>query len=176
MFPILLVPTLLAAAPGGPAVRKEARMDFRIPAFPMGGVIPRVHTADGSDRSPALRWGEPPEGTRAFALIVDDPDAPAGTWSHWVVYDLPGTSRSLPEDQPRAPELPGGGNQGRNSWGRVGWNGPSPPPGHPHRYFFRLHALSAPLGLPAGATQPQVEAALHGKILAEATWMGIYGR
>lgn len=151
-------------------------MELRIPAFPEGGAIPRAHTADGADRSPALEWGEPPPGTRAFALIVDDPDAPAGTWIHWVLYDLPGSSRRLAEDQPRTADLPGGAHQGRNSWGRVGWNGPSPPPGRPHRYFFRLSALSAPLGLPAGATRDQVEAALRGRVLAQATWMGTYER
>lgn len=151
-------------------------MEFRIPAFPNGGTIPRAHTADGPDRSPALRWGEPPAGTRAFALIVDDPDAPGGTWVHWMLYDLPGAARALAEDQPRTPELADGARQGRNSWGRVGWNGPSPPPGRPHRYVFRLLALSAPLGLAPGATRAQVEAALAGRVLAETTWTGTYGR
>lgn len=181
VMPLLLVPALPAPAPppGGPPRRapgKEAPMELRIPAFPEGGSVPRAHTADGADRSPALEWGEPPPGTRAFALVVDDPDAPAGTWVHWVLYDLPGSARSLAEDQPRTPDLPGGAHQGRNSWGRVGWNGPSPPPGRPHRYVFRLIALSAPLGLPAGATRDQVEAALRGKVLAQATRMGTYGR
>ena len=151
-------------------------MELRISAFANGAAIPRVHTADGSDRSPALAWGEPPAGTRAFALIVDDPDAPVGTWVHWVLYDLPGGVRSLAEDQPRTPDLAGGAHQGRNSWGALGWNGPSPPPGRPHRYYFRLVALSAPLGLPAGATRAQVEAAMQGKLLAESLWMGTYGR
>ena len=176
MIPILLVSALLAAEPGRAVPRKEAPMEFRIPAFPNGGPIPRACTADGSDRSPALQWGEPPAGTRAFALIVDDPDAPGGTWVHWILTDLPGTARSLAEDQPRTADLPGGARQGKNSWGRLGWNGPSPPPGRPHRYLFRLLALSAPLGLPAGATRAQVEGALGGKVLAEATWMGTYGR
>lgn len=151
-------------------------MELRIPAFPNGGTIPRVHTADGVDRSPALQWSDPPPGTRAFALIVDDPDAPAGTWVHWVIYDLPGTARSLGEDLPRKADLPDGAKQGKNSWGKLGWNGPSPPPGRPHRYFFRLFALSAPLGLPSGAARAQVDAALRGKALAEADWMGTYGR
>jgi len=176
MIPALLVSTLLAATPGGTAPGKEASMELRIPAFANGSAIPRVHTADGADRSPVIQWGEPPAGTQAFALIVDDPDAPAGIWVHWVLYDLPGSARSLAEDQPRTPDLPGGAHQGKNSWGRLGWNGPSPPPGKPHRYFFRLTALSAPLGLPAGATRAQVEAAQRGKVLAETLWMGTYGR
>ncbi|HEX9080860.1 MAG TPA: YbhB/YbcL family Raf kinase inhibitor-like protein [Holophagaceae bacterium] len=151
-------------------------MEFRSPAFPDGGPIPRTFTADGPDRSPALHWGEPPGGTRAFALLVEDPDAPVGTWIHWIVYDLPSSTRALAEDQPRLPALPGGGPQGTNSWGRLGWNGPSPPPGPPHRYVFHFYALSAPLGLAPGATRPQVEAALKGKTLAQAQWMGRYGR
>ncbi|GLH74741.1 UPF0098 protein [Geothrix limicola] len=151
-------------------------MELRTSAFPNGGAIPRVHTADGADRSPALQWTDPPTGTQAFALIVDDPDAPAGTWVHWVLYDLPGTVRTLAEDQPRKADLPGGAKQGKNSWGRLGWNGPSPPPGRPHRYFFRLKALSTSLGLPPGATCSQVDATLKGKVLAEAAWMGTYGR
>jgi Raf kinase inhibitor-like YbhB/YbcL family protein len=170
-LPIPPLPALLALAPA-----KEARMELRIPAFPNGGAIPRAHTADGADRSPALQWGEPPAGTAAFALVVDDPDAPMGTWVHWVLYDLPGTARSLAEDQPRTADLPGGAHQGMNSWGRLGWNGPSPPPGKPHRYGFRLYALSAPLGLPPGATRAQVDAAMKGKVLAEGGWMGTYGR
>lgn len=171
MGPLLLLPALLALAPG-----KEARMELRIPAFQNGAPVPRAHTADGADHSPALQWDDPPPGTTAFALIVDDPDAPAGTWVHWLLYDLPGSARALAEDQPRTADLTGGGRQGKNSWGRLGWNGPSPPPGKPHRYFFRLFALSAPLGLPSGATRAQVDAALKGKVLAEATWMGTYGR
>jgi Raf kinase inhibitor-like YbhB/YbcL family protein len=123
-------------------------MDVRSPAFAPGGTLPRACTADGADRSPALQWGDPPAGTLAFALIVEDPDAPAGTWIHWVAYDLPGSARALAEDQPRTPSLPAGGHQGKNSWGRLGWNGPSPPPGRPHHYQFRLFALSSPLGLP----------------------------
>lgn len=176
VIPTLLLPALLAPVSIGPPRRKEAAMELHIPAFAHGSTIPRAHTADGTDRSPGLQWGEPPPGTQAFALIVDDPDAPVGTWTHWILYDLPARVRSLPEDQPRRPDLPGGVHQGRNSWGRLGWNGPSPPPGRPHRYFFRLTALSAPLGLPAGATRDQVEAALRGKVLAEAVWMGTYGR
>jgi len=171
MMPSLLLPALLALVPG-----KEPRMELRISAFLNGGTIPRAHTADGADHSPALQWDEPPAGTATFALIVDDPDAPGGIWVHWVLYDLPGTARSLAEDQPRTADLPGGAHQGRNSWGRLGWNGPSPPPGKPHRYFFRLMALSSPLGLPPGATRAQVDAAMNGKILAEGTWMGTYGR
>jgi Raf kinase inhibitor-like YbhB/YbcL family protein len=163
--------TLLAAAPA-----KEANMECSTPDWPAGGSIPKAFTADGTDLSPALAWTGAPAGTRAFALVVDDPDAPGGTWVHWVVYDLPAGAAGLARNQPRGPVLGDGARQGRNSWGRLGWNGPSPPPGRPHRYFFKLYALSAPLGVEPGATAQQVAGAMQGKVLAEASLMGTYGR
>jgi hypothetical protein len=151
-------------------------MRLTSPDLVPGAVIARSFTADGGDRSPALAWAGAPAAVHGFALIVDDPDAPGGTWVHWVVYDLPATVSGLAQDQPRSAALPGGGHQGRNSWSRLGWNGPSPPPGRPHRYFFKLYALGAPLGLEPGASAGQVEAAMKGKVLAEAELMGTYGR
>ena len=138
--------------------------------------IPKAFTADGADLSPALAWHGAPEGTRTFALIVDDPDAPVGLWVHWVAFDLPVTVTGLAQGQTRAGTLSGGGRQGRNSWSRLGWNGPSPPPGRPHRYFFKLYALSGALGLEPGATAQAVTAAMKGKILAETSLMVTYGR
>jgi hypothetical protein len=151
-------------------------MELRISAFPQQGSIPRVFTADGGDISPAISWAGAPPRTQAFALIMDDPDAPVGLWTHWTLYNLPADQTALAENQPKAPTLGNGSRQGRNTWGRVGYNGPSPPPGKPHRYFFRLYALSEPLELEAGATREQVDTALRGKTLAEAHWMGTYGR
>ena len=151
-------------------------MELCITAFPQQGSIPRTFTADGADVSPALAWSGAPGKTRAFALIMDDPDAPAGTWTHWSLYNLPSEARGIEENRPKAPTLPDGSRQGKNTWGRLGYNGPSPPPGRPHRYVFRLYALSEPLELEAGATRQQVDAALQGKILAEAQWVGLYGR
>ena len=160
----------------GQAASRGTAMKLTTTDFTAGGAIPRAFTADGADGSPALSFQDVPAGTRAFALIMDDPDAPVGLWVHWVVYDLPGGSTGLAPNQPRSATLPGGARQGRNSWSRVGWNGPDPPPGKVHRYFFKLYALSAPLGLDPGATAPKVEAAMKGRILAEATLMGTYGR
>ena len=151
-------------------------MDFRAEPFAQGARIPVRFTADGADASPALAWGAPPQGAKAFALIVDDPDAPMGTWVHWVLYDLPATERGLAEQQPKSQTLPSGARQGSNSWGRLGWNGPSPPPGKAHRYFFKLYALAAPTGLQPGATKAQLEKAMAGKVLGEGQWMGSYGR
>jgi hypothetical protein len=154
----------------------EAAMRITTVDFPAGGSIPRAFTADGADVSPALVFEGAPAGTRAFALIVDDPDAPAGLWVHWVLYDLPAGAEGLARNQPRSPILPSGARQGKNSWARTGWNGPSPPPGRPHRYFFKLYALDRPLGLEPGATAQAVAAGMKGRVLAQAELMGTYGR
>lgn len=177
-FRLLFIFTLLAAAPMlAPAQGlNEAAMKLTSPDIAPGTVIPRAFTADGADLSPALAWTGAPADTKAFALIVDDPDAPVGLWVHWVLYDLPGTAGGLAQNQARSATLGSGARQGRNSWSRVGWNGPSPPPGKPHRYFFKLYALSGPVGLEPGATAQKLEAAMKGKVLAEASLMGTYGR
>lgn len=145
-------------------------------AFSEGGEIPRDATCDGADRSPALAWSDPPAGTRAFALVCDDPDAPAGTWVHWVIYDLPGEVRSLPEGMPTERTLPSGAKQGQNDFGRIGYGGPCPPRGPAHRYYFRLYALDAPTPLGPGALKAQVMSAIQGHILGEAQIMGRYRR
>ncbi|MGH9863161.1 MAG: YbhB/YbcL family Raf kinase inhibitor-like protein [Candidatus Acidiferrales bacterium] len=151
-------------------------LELKSPAFSPGGDIPKKFTCDGPDLSPALSWTDPPVGTQSFTLIVDDPDAPVGTWVHWVFYDLPPSARSLPEARPKTSDLEGGARQGRNDFGRIGYGGPCPPPGPPHRYFFKLYALSAELGLKPGATKADVEKAMKGKILAQAELMGRYKR
>ena len=147
-------------------------------AFPAGGSIPAKYTCDGADVSPALAWGGTPAGTVSFALIADDPDAPAGTWVHWVLFNLPGTSAALPENVPKTDQLPefGGALQGRNDFKRVGYGGPCPPPGRPHRYYFKLYALDVALPLKAGATKQDVERAMRGHVIAEASLMGTYAR
>ncbi|HJU84654.1 MAG TPA: YbhB/YbcL family Raf kinase inhibitor-like protein [Holophagaceae bacterium] len=167
--------TLVALSACGSRMPKSG-LKLQIAAFAQGARIPAGFTADGKDASPALAWSGAPAGTQAFALIVDDPDAPVGTWVHWVAYDLPASCQGLEERQPATPQLPGGGRQGRNSWGRIGWNGPSPPPGKPHRYFFRLYALDRPTALPAGEDRAALDRAMKGHILGQAEWMGIYGR
>lgn len=154
----------------------EVTMELHLAAFPREGTIPKTFTADGADVSPSLTWTGAPEKTRAFALILDDPDAPVGLWTHWTLYNVPSTTAALAENQPKAPTLPDGSRQGKNTWGRLGYNGPSPPPGKPHRYFFKLYALSQELDLDAGAPRQQLDEALRDKILAEAVWMGTYGR
>lgn len=151
-------------------------------AFPLGEVIPPKHTGEGGDHSPPLEWSGAPAGTREFALICFDRDAPGGTWHHWVLYNIPGDATSLPEGLPRQPVLtsPAGARQGLNSWpsDNVGYRGPMPPPGHgPHRYFFSIYALDAHIDLdPAAATAEALEGAMAGHILAEGQVMGTYER
>jgi Raf kinase inhibitor-like YbhB/YbcL family protein len=141
-------------------------------AFPDGGFISKKFTCDGTDISPALAWTEPPAGTKSFSLIVDDPDAPAGTWVHWVLYDLPGDARKLEEGVAKDLQLPDGARQGRNNFGKIGYDGPCPAKGGPHRYFFKLYALDRKVNLKAGATKAQLERAMKGHILAEAEVVG----
>jgi len=146
-------------------------------AFKDGAAIPSAHTCDGADRSPPLAWSGAPPGTAAFALIADDPDAPAGTWVHWVVYNLPAATAELPENVAKVESLDlGGARQGRNDFHRPGYGGPCPPPGPPHHYFFRLYALDAPLTVRPGATKKDVEAAMQGHTLSMAQLMGTYAR
>ncbi len=143
-------------------------------AFRDSSSIPRKFTCDGPDDSPALSWSDPPAGTKSLAIIVDDPDAPAGIWVHWVLYDLPAETRKLPEGVARDRELPNGALQGRNDFGKIGYNGPCPPRGFEHRYFFRLYALDSRTGLKAGATKSELERAMKGRILAQAQLIGKY--
>ena len=145
-------------------------------AFADGQPIPAKYTCDSEDVSPPLQWTNAPARTKSFALIADDPDAPMGTWVHWVLYDLPANTSALPEDVAKTPTLAGGAKQGLNDFRRIGYGGPCPPPGRPHRYFFKLYALDTNLGLKPGATKRDVESAMKGHILAQAEVMGRYHR
>jgi Raf kinase inhibitor-like YbhB/YbcL family protein len=145
-------------------------------AFADGQTIPTRYTADGEDVSPPLAWDHVPDGTRSQALLCEDPDAPRGVWTHWVLFNLPPDQRKLDENVAKKPTLPGGAIQGNNDFGKSGYSGPSPPPGKPHRYFFKLYALDAPLNLPAGASRQQLLDAMRGHVLDEGQQMGTYGR
>jgi Raf kinase inhibitor-like YbhB/YbcL family protein len=139
-------------------------------SFKAGTTIPRRHTCEGEDLSPPLAWSEPPAGTRSLALIVDDPDAPVGTFTHWLAGGIDPGARALPESE-------GAPVEGRNDFGVVGYRGPCPPPGHGrHRYVFRLHALEAELDLRPGAGAAELERALAGRVLATAELVGLYER
>ncbi len=145
------------------------------PAFEDGGTIPEEHTCDGMDVSPALAWTSGPEGTKTFALICDDPDAPMGTWVHWVLFNIPAEVNELPESIPPERELENGARQGMNDFHKVGYGGPAPP-GGTHRYFFKIYALDTEIDLEAGATKADLLRAMEGHILAEGQLMGKYCR
>jgi len=147
------------------------------PAFGNGDYIPVKYTCDGEDVSPPLLFLDPPDQTQSFAVLVDDPDAPVGVFTHWIIYDIPGTFEGLPEDVPPIPELEYGIKQGINDFKRIGYGGPCPPPGSIHRYFFILFALDVPTtGLPAGATKAEFLEAIDGHVIAHDELVGLYGR
>jgi Raf kinase inhibitor-like YbhB/YbcL family protein len=144
-------------------------------AFENGKPIPARYTCDGEDISPPLRWSGLPQGAKSIALIADDPDAPMGTWVHWVLWNLPPIAE-LQEAVPTTASLPSGAKQGISDFKRPGYGGPCPPRGGPHRYYFKLYALDAALDLPAGAKKSDLEKAMRGHILAEGQLMGTYRR
>ena len=146
------------------------------PSFSNGGDIAKKFTCDGADVSPQLKWSDPPAGTKSLALLADDPDAPVGNWNHWVLWNLPAESRELGENVAKTGQLPDGSRQGPNDFRKAGYNGPCPPPGKPHRYYFKIFALDAKLDLKGSAGKRELEAAMKGHILAQAEWMGRYGR
>jgi Raf kinase inhibitor-like YbhB/YbcL family protein len=141
-------------------------------AFKEGETIPKRYTADGANVSPPLQWSGAPEGTKSFALICDDPDAPSKTWIHWVAYNLPADVHELAE----ADSIKSGGKQGKNDFDKSRYGGPAPPKGKPHRYFFKVYALDAVLDLPAEATAQDLERKMKGHVLAHGQLMGKYSR
>lgn len=170
-----------ATDPGKTAPSEGTAMTFALtsPAFTHDARIPKQYTGEGTDLSPPLEWAATPEATKAFALICDDPDAPRGTWDHWLIWSIPADRRKLAEGVARTETLPelGGARQGRNSWPKIGYNGPMPPPGHgTHHYHFVLYALDAPLDLAPGAAKAALQKAMKGRVLAEARLMGTYSR
>lgn len=140
------------------------------------GKVPREFTCDGGDQSPPLAWTEPPAETRSLVLTVTDPDAPGGTFTHWVLYNLPAKGNSLAANFPRQDQLADGTRQGRNDFARVGYGGPCPPHGSTHRYFFDLFALDTNLDGPAGAKRAQVEDAMNTHVLARGKLLARYSR
>jgi Raf kinase inhibitor-like YbhB/YbcL family protein len=157
---------------GGSAMK----IDVSSADFKEGETIPVPYTADGKNISPALRWTAAPDATKSFALMCDDPDAPRKTWVHWVIFNIPASSQELPEAVPTKETLADGARQGKNDFGKIGYGGPSPPPGKPHRYYFKLYALDIALDLPAGSTKDKLLGVMKGHVLAEGQLMGRYGR
>lgn len=151
-------------------------LEIKSLAFESGSAIPRQYTCEGKDVSPPLSWKDSPAATISFALISDDPDAPMGTWVHWVIYNIPGTSDHLSEGVPPSENLSDGTRQGFNDFPSIGYGGPCPPPGKPHRYFFKLYCLDTKLNIKGKVTKEALLLAMKGHVLAEASLMGIYKR
>ena len=150
-------------------------MHISSPAFENGQTIPILHTCDGNNISPALDWQFAPPGTESFALIMEDPDASAGTWIHWVIYNIPAASSGLPQGVPPQDQLTDGSLHGLNSWQRIGYSGPCPP-GGTHRYIFNLYAVDRMLSLNAGLSSADVREAIQTHLLTEAELIGVYQR
>ena len=178
------LPTPRVASDASPAYRIEVTS----PAFAAGETIPVKHTCDGDDVSPAISWRlvrqDPaaagaqaaPAEVKSFALIVEDRDAPGGTWTHWVVYGIPPGVAELHEGVPGGENVTGGGRQGTNDFRRLGYGGPCPPGGAPHRYIFKVFALAGDIELDAGATRGELLAAMDGLVLYQGQLMGRFGR
>lgn len=154
---------------------KTMSIEVTSSAFADGELIPAKYTADGENVSPPLRWQPVPENAKSIVIINDDPDAPVGTWVHWVVYDLGADVAELAEATPADEILANGVKQGTTDFGRIGYGGPAPPSGT-HRYFFKVYALDTKLDLPAGATKEQVVDAMEGHVLAKGELVGKYKR
>jgi len=165
----------MAAAPQ-PDANKVAPLSVSSPAFEAGKPIPAENSCEGRNISPALNWSGAPPTTKSFAVIMDDPDAPAGIWVHWVYYDLPPATPGLPAGLKPVESPETGGKQGLNSFHQVGYGGPCPPAGRAHRYFFKVFALDTSLGLDARATRADVDAAMTGHIVGRGQLMGTFQR
>jgi len=177
-FAAALLAGLLTACNAENPTTNRATMKIQLTtaAFAEGQPIPSRHAYDNQDLSPALQWSGVPPATKSLALICDDPDAPMGTWVHWVLYNLPPDTTGLSEGVPKTPELANGARQGANDYKKIGYGGPCPPPGKPHRYFFKLYALDAAPDLKPGATKKELLKAMDGHIIAEGQLMGTYQR
>jgi Raf kinase inhibitor-like YbhB/YbcL family protein len=151
-------------------------MKLTSPAFESGDSIPVKYTCEGEDVSPPLAWSDVPDGTRSLALVCEDPDAPSGTWIHWVIYDIPPSFTQLSEGVPTTEVTPTGAKQGMNDFKRAGYGGPCPPPGKAHRYYFRIYALDIAPGLPAGATRADLQRAIEGHVLDRGELLSLFER
>lgn len=159
----------------GTTADAAGKLEVTSSAFEEGSSIPSDFTCDGEELSPPIQWVSAPVGTKGFAVVVSDPDAPSGNWVHWMIYDLSPELDQLPSGIPAEAVIPGGGFQGKNDFGKMGYGGPCPPQGA-HRYFFKVYALDKILHLEPGVSKEQLEQAMRGHILAEGSLMGRYER
>jgi len=175
-FPLMLAGLIIFSL-GLPAyLFAQSQLTLRSPAIASGAAIPAEFACNGGDRSPELSWSGAPKSTVTYSLIVDDPDAPGGTFFHWVAYNIPASKTSLPAGVPQGAEIPGGGKQGMNSFGHLGYNGPCPPPGKTHHYRFHLYALDSELNVGDKTDAPAIQSAIKGHVLADAELTGTFQR
>ena len=160
----------------GDTMTMEAQITISSAAFKNGSPIPQRFTCQGDNISPALAWSGAPPGTKTLALICEDPDAPNGTFYHWVIYNIPASERGLAENIAKKDALPNGARQGTNSFEQVGYGGPCPPPGKAHHYHFQLFALDTEVNIPGVVTHDRLESAMQGHIVAEAEIIGTFQR
>jgi len=172
VYPVGLTPPAIETL----STKKITSLVVSSPAFEAREEIPEKYACDGLDVSPPLSWEGYPAETKSFVIIMEDPDAPGGTFIHWVVYNVPVSVNEFPEEVPAEDRLENGAYQGINDFGRIGYGGPCPPPGETHRYIFRVYALDTVLELPPGATNKEVLSALEGHIVGEGSLTGIYRR
>lgn len=154
----------------------QAQLTITSPAIASGAAIANDYACTGADRSPALKWSNAPQSTKTYALVVEDPDAPGGTFIHWVAYNIPSEINSLPAGLPQTAEIAGGGKNGVNGFGHLGYNGPCPPPGKMHHYHFRLFALDSTLAPGDNADADAVRSAMNGHVVASAELVGTFER
>lgn len=173
MFCLATLAFMLVAALDAPA---SAGIILRSDSFENGAYIPEKYSGKGEDVSPELKWENAPAGTVSFSIIADDPDAPSGNWSHWVIYDIPEDVTALSANIPKVPLFPNGIKQGSNDFRKIGYNGPYPPAGSDHRYFYTIYALDAFLEIPAGRTKNEILAKMEGHVLDKATLAGRFKR
>jgi Raf kinase inhibitor-like YbhB/YbcL family protein len=178
LIPVLLAGLWLSSCSNKaePDTSNAATMQLTSPAFTNGQPIPDKYTGQADDISPRLEWTGAPLNTKSFAIICEDPDAPMGTFTHWLIYNVPGTATVLSQNIAKTGTLPDGSKQGKNSFGNTGYNGPMPPPGSTHRYFFRLYALDIVLKLDAGTDNTRLIKAMKDHIVAKGELMGTYQR
>lgn len=168
-----------ATASAGAEVRSQkaqAAMQVLSKVISPGAEFPKRNTCQGEDSSPPLAWSGAPASARSFALILDDPDAPSGTFTHWIAWNIPAAAQELPENVPKTAPMAAGASQGRNDFGKIGYGGPCPPPGKAHRYYFRLFALDSALSLKPGAGRAELERAMEGHIVARGELMARFAR
>jgi len=160
------------------ALRAHAESGFTLmsAAFTSGAAIPVDNSCSGANASPPLTWSGAPAATKSFALIVQDPDAPHGNFTHWVAFDIPASATSLAANVPHTDELAGGGQQGMNSAAKIGYMGPCPPPGKVHHYHFTLYALNSTINLPKGASLKAVRSAMESHIIGNAELIGTFSK